>query len=142
VSLILEDGTPYGIEGVLSFADLAIDPSAGTASLRAEFPNPGLVLVPGQFVRARIAAGTIRNGITVPQRAVTTGDRGASVMVVGANNIAAVRPIKVGDLVGSNWIVTDGLKPGDRVIVNGLQKVRPGAPVTVAQPRGSAPARN
>jgi len=139
VRLILEDGTPYGIEGVLSFADLSIDPTAGTASLRAEFPNPGYVLVPGQFVRARIAAGIIRNGITVPQRAVTIGDRGASVMVVGANNIAAVRPVKVGDLVGSDWTITSGLKIGDRVIVNGLQKVRPGAPVTVVPPRGAAP---
>jgi len=140
VRLTLEDGTPYAIEGVLSFADLSIDQTAGTASLRAEFPNPGYMLVPGQFVRAKIAAGTIRNGITVPQRAVTITDRGASVMVVGSNNIAAVRPIKVGDLVGNSWIVLDGLKPGDRVIINGLQKVRPGSPVTVSAPGGARPA--
>lgn len=134
VQLTLENGTPYGIEGVLSFADLSIDPSSGTASLRAEFPNPGYVLVPGQFVRARIIAGTIPNGITVPQRAVTLSNRGATVMVVGPKNIAEARPVKLGELIGGDWIVTSGLKVGDRVIVNGLQKVRPGAPVTIAAP--------
>lgn len=134
VQLTLENGTPYGIEGVLSFADLSIDPSSGTASLRAEFPNPGYVLVPGQFVRARIIAGTIPNGITVPQRAVTLSNRGATVMVVGPKNIAEARSVKLGELIGGDWIVTSGLKVGDRVIVNGLQKVRPGAPVSIAAP--------
>lgn len=141
VRLTLEDGTPYGHEGVLSFADLAIDQSTGTVSLRAEFPNPGFVLLPGQFVRARIDTGTIASGITVPQRSVALSNRGASVLVVGPNNIAIARPINVGDLVGGKWIVTSGLKAGDRVIVNGLQKVRPGAPVTIAPPRRSSPAQ-
>lgn len=140
VRLTLEDGTPYGPQGVLDFADLAVDQQAGTVSLRAEIPNPGFVLLPGQFVRARIETGTVANGIQVPQRAVTLSDRGASVMIVGANNIATPRPIKLGQLVAGSWIVASGLKAGDRVITNGLQKVRPGAPVTIAPPRGARPA--
>lgn len=141
VRLTLEDGTPYAIEGVLNFADLSIDQATGTGSLRAEFPNPGYVLLPGQFVRAKIASGTIPNGITVPQRAVALSDRGASVMLVGANGVATPRPIKLGDLVGGNWIVTDGLRQGDRVIVNGLQKVRPGSPVTIVPSKRTADGR-
>ena len=139
VRLTLEDGTPYAIEGVLNFADLAIDQATGTVSLRAQFPNPGFVLLPGQFVRARIETGTIPDGIVVPQRAVALSDRGASVMVVGPNNIATPRSIKLGNLIGSSWIVTNGLKTGDRVITNGLQKVRPGAPVVIAPARGGTP---
>ncbi|MGB3470467.1 MAG: efflux RND transporter periplasmic adaptor subunit [Erythrobacter sp.] len=138
VRLTLEDGTAYGPEGVLNFSDLSIDETSGTASLRAEFPNPGYVLVPGQFVRARISAGTFPNTITVPQLAVTLNSRGASVMVVGSKNLAEVRPVKLGDLIGGDWVVTSGLRPGDRVIINGLQKVRPGAPVTIAPPRPAA----
>ena len=139
VRLTLEDGTPYGPEGVLNFSDLSIDETSGTASLRAEFPNPGYVLVPGQFVRASIFAGTFPNTITVPQLAVTLSGRGASVMVVGSDNIAKVRPVTLGELIGGDWIVASGLKPGDRVIVNGLQKVRPGAPVTIAPARPAPP---
>lgn len=141
VKLVLEDGTAYGPEGILDFADVAIDPATGTVSLRAQFPNPGLVLLSGQFVRAKIASGIISGGIMVPQRAVSLSDRGASVMIVDAKNIATARPVKLGELSGGNWIVLGGLKAGDRVIVNGLQKVRPGAPVTIAagtaKPAGS-----
>lgn len=138
VKLMLEDGTPYGPEGVLDFADLAIDQATGTVSLRAQFPNPGLVLLSGQFVRARIETGVVADGIMVPQRAVTITDRGASVMVVGAKNIATPRAIKLGELNGRNWIVVSGLKSGDRVIVNGLQKVSPGAPVSIAPAKRDA----
>ena len=140
VTLMLEDGSRYGAEGVLNFADLSVDQATGTVSLRAQFANPGRVLLPGQFVRARIETGVVANGISVPQRAVTLSDRGASVMVIGANNIATPRPIVIGEQNGRDWIVKSGLRPGDRVIVNGLQKVRPGAPVTIAaaKPRGTA----
>ena len=138
VTLTLEDGTRYGVDGVLNFADLAVDQATGTVSLRAQFPNPGLILLPGQFVRARIEAGTRPGGMMVPQRAVSISGRGATVMVVGADNIATPRPIKLGDLNGGNWVVASGLKFGDRVIVNGLQKVRPGAPVSIAPRRGRA----
>ena len=106
--------------------------------MRAQVPNPGLVLLSGQFVRAMIETGIIADGIMVPQRAVTVSDRGASVMVVGPKNIAVQRPIKLGALNGKNWIVLSGLKAGDRVIVNGLQKVRPGAPVSVAPAKSAA----
>src|SRR3546814_6541314 len=87
VQLELEDGTLYGISGHIDFLDLAIDEETGTAALRAEFPNPGRLLLPGQFVRARIAAGTQADGIIVPQRAVTVSPQGGTVMVVGAKNI-------------------------------------------------------
>ena len=135
VTLLLEDGSEYGIDGVLNFADLSVDQATGTVSLRAEFPNPARVLLPGQFVRARIESGIVPNGILVPQRAVTLSDRGASVMVIGPKTIATPRSITLGKQNGKNWIVKSGLKPGDRVIVNGLQKVRPGAPVTISPPK-------
>jgi membrane fusion protein (multidrug efflux system) len=133
VRLILEDGTPYGYVGHLDFLDLAVDENTGTVSLRAEFPNPQRLLLPGQFVRAKIEVGSAQ-GIMVPQRAVQVTPQGAQVLVVGANDIAAARPVKVGNLQGDSWVISSGLKPGDRVIVNGLQKVRAGSPVTIAKP--------
>jgi membrane fusion protein, multidrug efflux system len=138
VKLILEDGTEYAPEGILDFADVAVDPETGTVSLRAQVPNPGLVLLSGQFVRAKIESGIIADGIMVPQRAVTVSDRGATVLVVGPKNIAVQRKIQLGALSGKNWIVLSGLTAGDRVIVNGLQKVRPGAPVAIAPAKRAA----
>lgn len=138
VTLLLEDGSPYGVSGHLDFLDMAVDEATGTVSLRAEFPNRGRYLLPGQFVRARVEAGIDARGISVPQRAVAMSDKGASVMVVGKDNVATPRPIRLGELKEGNWVVTSGLKPGDRVIVNGLQKVRPGAAVSIARPGGAA----
>lgn len=140
VQLELEDGTLYGISGHIDFLDLAIDEETGTAALRAEFPNPGRLLLPGQFVRARIAAGTQADGIIVPQRAVTVSPQGGTVMVVGAKNMAEPRKVTLGAMQGGNWVIQEGLRPGDRVIVSGLQKVQPGQPVRIAKPRspGSA----
>ena len=143
VSLAMEDGTPYGATGRLDFLDMAVDEATGTVSLRAEFPNPNRYLLPGQFVRAKVRAGVDTRGITVPQRAVTIGPKGASVLVIGQNNVATVRQIRVGELQGGNWVVNEGLKAGDRVIVNGLQKATPGAPVRIAgapAPAAAAPA--
>lgn len=137
VRLLLEDGSDFGVVGRLNFADMSVDQSTGTVSLRAEFRNAGRYLLPGQFVRARINAGFDPSGIMVPQRAVTVTEKGASVMLIGPNSTAMARPIKVGALVGASWIVTSGLKSGDRVIVNGLQKVRPGTKVTVTRPRAA-----
>ena len=135
VQLQLEDGTSYGLAGHIDFLDLAIDEATGTAALRAEFPNPGRLLLPGQFVRARIQAGTRADGIMVPQRAVTVGPQGGTVMVVGAKEIVEARPVRLGTLQGSNWIVLDGLKPGERVVVSGIQKIQPGQPVRIAAPK-------
>jgi membrane fusion protein, multidrug efflux system len=144
VTLILENGSTFAPIGRLDFLDLSIDETTGTAALRAEFPNPGHQLLPGQFVRARIEAGQRPDGITVPQRAVRISPQGPSVMVIGAKSDAVARAVKLGDLQGGNWVITDGLKPGDRVIVDGLQKVMPGQPVRIAAPGkrpAAAPAR-
>ena len=139
VTLLLEDGSAYNIAGHLDFLDMSVDENTGTVSIRAEFPNPQRTLLPGQFVRARVEGGISTQGLSVPQRAVQITPQGANVMVVGKNNIAAARPVRLGDLQGGNWVIRSGLTPGDRVIVGGLQKVRPGAPVTIA-PAGAKPA--
>lgn len=138
VTLELEDGTTYAQPGHIDFLDLAIDEATGTAALRAEFPNPGRLLLPGQFVRAHIRAGTKASGIMVPQRAVVVGPQGGTVMVVGAKDIVEARPVRLGNLDGGNWVVLDGLKPGDRVVVSGLQKIQPGAPVRIAASKAAA----
>ncbi|WP_324749770.1 efflux RND transporter periplasmic adaptor subunit [Sphingomonas sp. LY54] len=138
VQLQLEDGSSYGIAGHIDFLDLSIDEATGTAALRAEFPNPGRLLLPGQFVRARVLAG-VKEGIMVPQRAVQVAPQGGTVMVVGAKNIVEARPVRLGSLEGSNWVVLGGLKPGDKVIVSGLQKVQPGQPVRIAGAAAAKP---
>jgi membrane fusion protein (multidrug efflux system) len=135
VELVLEDGSVYGVPGNLDFLALSIDQTTGTAALRAEFANPSRLLVPGQFVHARIRAGTRPNGMMVPQRAVKVTPQGGTVMVLGKDNKAEARTIKVGDLQGGDWVVLNGLKAGDKVIVDGLQKVQPGMPVKVAAPK-------
>ncbi len=140
VQLILEDGSAYPVTGHLDFFDLSIDEATGTAALRAEFPNPNAALLPGQFVRARIFAGNRADGVLIPQRAVKLAAEAASVMVLDAKNNATPRPVKLGTMVSGQWAILDGLKPGDRVIVDGLQKVQPGQPVRVAQPKGRASA--
>lgn len=131
VSLELEDGTPYGPQGTLDFLDLAVDESTGTVSLRAEIPNPQRMLLPGQFVRARVLGAVRHDGIAVPQRAVQVSADGANVMVVDGKNVAAVRPVKLGAMQKGWWTIESGLKSGDRIIVEGLQKARPGAPVHI-----------
>jgi membrane fusion protein (multidrug efflux system) len=139
VSLILEDGSTYRHRGHLDFLDLAIDEATGTAAIRAEVPNPDQTLLPGQFVRARIEAGVRPNNYLIPQRAVQLAPTGASVFIVDANNTVATRPIKTGSLQGGNWVVLSGLERGDRVIVDGLQKIQPGIPVRIAAPKAPAP---
>lgn len=135
VQLVLEDGTIYPVAGHLDFLDLSLNEATGTAALRAEFPNPAHLLLPGQFVRARISAGTIENGVLIPQRAVKMTADGATVLVVGQKNLVEVRKIKVGALQGDNWAVLSGLNAGDKVIVNGIQKAMPGQPVKIAAPK-------
>lgn len=137
VQLVLEDGSVYSRSGHLNFLDLRIDEATGTAALRAEFPNPDRVLLPGQFVRARIEAGTRPDGVLIPQRAVTLTAEGGTVLVVGADDVVQTRPVTLGDLQGGSWVIRSGLAAGERVIVDGLQMVQPGKPVRVAT--GDAP---
>jgi membrane fusion protein (multidrug efflux system) len=129
VHLVLEDGTPYRSVGRLDFMDLSIDEATGTAAMRATFPNPQRALLPGQFVRVRVDAGVRTNGLRLPQRAVTLTPNGGTVFVVGAKDIVEVRPVKLGQLDNDMWVIESGLTPGERVIVDGLQKAAPGSPV-------------
>jgi membrane fusion protein (multidrug efflux system) len=140
VTLVLEDGSVYERPGHLNFLDMSVDSSTGTVSLRSEFQNPNRLLLPGTFVRARVEGGIIENGIAVPPRAVQVKPEGAIVMVVGDDNMVSARPVKLGDLQGDKWVITDGLKPGDRVIVDGIQHIRPGAPVRIQGAKAAAPA--
>lgn len=141
VSLVTEDGTPYPQTGKLLFSDLAVDQSSGAVTLRAEFPNPDRFLLPGMYVRARLEQAVNESAITVPQQAVQRDNNGASVMTVGADGKVAPRPIRTGSVQGDKWVVTEGLKEGDVVIVEGLQKVQPGAAVKPV-PWKPAPAGN
>jgi membrane fusion protein (multidrug efflux system) len=129
VDLLLEDGSVYGVPGRLTFTDLAVDPNTGSVQLRAEFPNPKRELLPGTFVRIRFPEAQADAAITVPQRAVVMSPQGQMVMTVDAEGKVAPRPVKLGGMSGTDWVVNEGLKPGDKVIVNGLQKARPGSPV-------------
>jgi membrane fusion protein (multidrug efflux system) len=140
VKLILEDGSPYPVTGTLKFSEVTVDQSTGSVTLRAIFPNPKQTLLPGMFVRAILVEGVNEDAILIPQRGVTRNPKGdALVMTVGAEDKVEPRPIKVIRTVGDSWLVSDGLKAGDRVILEGLQKARPGTPVK-AVPFGSAPA--
>ncbi|MHA6717963.1 efflux RND transporter periplasmic adaptor subunit [Sphingomonas sp. RS6] len=131
VKLILEDGSTYGPQGTLRFADVTVDETTGSQVIRALFPNPDGLLLPGMFVRAHLVEGTQQNAMLVPQRAVSRDERGNPiVLVVGAQNKIEPRPIQTSRTAGENWVVTGGLKPGDKVIVEGAMMLRPGMPVT------------
>jgi len=132
VSLQFSDGSDYPIPGVINFLDQSVDPTTGTVALRAEFANPESLLLPGEFVRARLVAGRIAKGVSIPQRAVTIGENGGSVYVIDGEGKAAVRPVTLGAMVGGQWLIAGGLVPGDVVITNNLQKIRPGMAVTPA----------
>ena len=140
VKLLLEDGSAYPLPGTLKFSEVTVDQSTGSITLRAIFPNPKQSLLPGMFVRAIREDGINEQAILVPQRGVTRNPAGdAMVMVVGAGEKVEPRVIKVARTVGDSWLVSDGLKAGDRVILEGIQKARPGTPVK-AVPFGSKPA--
>lgn len=129
VELLLEDGSVYPLVGKIFFTDMAVDPGTGSVSLRAEFPNPKRELLPGMFVRIRFPEALAEHVIRLPQRAVQVGPQGQFVMVVGTENKATPMPVKTGEMADGDFIISEGLKGGERVIVNGLQKVRPGTPV-------------
>lgn len=140
VKLLLEDGSPYPLPGSLKFSEVTVDQSTGSITLRAVFPNPKQVLLPGMFVRAVLEEGVSEQAILVPQRGVTRTPKGeAMAMVVGAEEKVEPRMLKVARTVGDSWLVTEGLKAGDRVILEGIQRARPGTPVK-AVPFGAAPA--
>ncbi len=131
---------PIPLKGSLQFSDVTVDESTGSITLRAIFPNPQHVLLPGMFVRARIDEGVDPQAILVPQQGVTRTPRGdASVMLVNDKNQVETREVVATQAVGDKWLITSGLKPGDKVIVSGLQKVRPGVTVK-AEVERAAPA--
>ncbi|PUG02573.1 efflux transporter periplasmic adaptor subunit [Salmonella enterica subsp. enterica serovar Typhi] len=134
VDLVTSDGIKFPQSGTLEFSDVTVDQSTGSITLRAIFPNPDHTLLPGMFVRARLQEGTKPTALLVPQQGVTRTPRGdATVLVVGADNKVETRQIVASRAIGDKWLVTDGLKAGDRVVVSGLQKVRPGAQVKVQE---------
>ena len=134
VELILPDGSTYPVRGKLNFAASQLSPTLGTLQLRGEFANPDGALMPGQFVRARLLTGERSGVFKVPQNAVVQTDRGAIVMTADADNKVAPRPVKTGQWTGKDWVILDGLKAGDKVIVDNLIKLRPGAPVAPHAP--------
>jgi membrane fusion protein (multidrug efflux system) len=131
VHLILENGVAYSPIGHLDFEDRTVDPTTGGQTIRALFPNPDQVLLPGQFVRGRIEAGVVPNGVRIPQRSVRLSEKQASVTVVNPDGTVAIREVELGELEASGWVVNSGLKPGDKVVVDGWQKVQPGQTVRV-----------
>ncbi len=131
VELMLEDGSVYPQAGKILFTDMAVDPATGSVAMRAEFANPQRELLPGMFVRIRFPQAVAENAIRVPQRVVQSGPQGQFVMAVGEESKATPVPVKTGGMAGADFIITEGLKGGEQVIINGLQKARPG---TVVKP--------
>ncbi|WP_238147128.1 efflux RND transporter periplasmic adaptor subunit [Rhizorhabdus dicambivorans] len=139
VSLRLEDGSDYPLKGRMEFAEAMVDPATGTVTLRARFPNPNGLLLPGMYVRAVLSQITAREAILVPQAGLTRNPRGqATVILVGKDDKAELRPVTADRTVGDKWLVTAGLKAGDRVIVEGLGKIKPDQPIRPV-PAGSPP---
>ncbi|GGK04817.1 efflux RND transporter periplasmic adaptor subunit [Pseudomonas matsuisoli] len=134
VKLLLSDGSTYGQEGTLEFSEVSVDEGTGSVILRAVFPNPDRVLLPGMFVRAELQAGVRQEALLVPQQGITRNQRGQpTAMVVNASNEVELRDVKTDRAVGNRWLVSEGLQPGDRVITEGLQYVQPGAKVDASE---------
>jgi len=139
VQIRFEDGKTYARPGKVVFSDVRVNNQTGTADTRAEVPNPAGEVRPGQFVRAILKGAQRPDAITVPQRAVMEGPQGKMVYVLGPENKAVPKPIAVGEWVGEEWIVTSGLAAGEKVIVDGLMKVFPGAQVQIGDPNAPPP---
>jgi membrane fusion protein, multidrug efflux system len=140
VELRLADGSVYAHKGKVDFSDVRVSPATGTREARAELPNPDGALNPGQFVRVVLKGATLPNAVTVPQRAVMEGPQGKFVYVVDEKSTAQAVPVQAGDWsAGERWIITSGLKGGERVITDGVMKIGPGAPVKVAEPKTEKP---
>ena len=145
VTILLEDGTEYGRNGKLEFSEVSVDPTTGSFALRVAVPNPDHILLPGMYVRAIVRTGVREDAVLAPQQGILRDPRGhTNAMVVDKDDKVEVRPVRVSQAIGDQWLVEDGLVAGDRVIVEGLQKIQPGAPVQPteagATPAASAPA--
>jgi membrane fusion protein (multidrug efflux system) len=140
VQLLLPDGSVYGQTGKLLLSEQTVDVNTGNVFLRAEFANPQRELLPGSFVRVRISQARMAQAMTVPQRAVQMNSNGAYVLSVTPDNKVAPLPIQIGPMSGEKWVVTGGLADGTRIVVDGLQKAKPGATVTPVDPAAPAPA--
>ena len=138
VEIVLENGQLYEHAGRLLFTDLTVDPATGQISLRAEVSNPQGLLLPGMYVRVRIQQAQVENAVLLPQQAVTRGSQGDTVLVVAPDNSFAPRQVKIGQAQDNNWVVLDGLKPGERVIVDGFAKLRAGMKQVAPVPVGGA----
>jgi membrane fusion protein, multidrug efflux system len=146
VRIVLDDGIELAQRGKLLFSDVSVDPSSGQVSVRAEVPNADGQLLPGMYVRGRIVQAQVKHAMLLPQQAVSRGEQGDTVTVVGPGDKPAVQPVKLAGAEGANWVVLSGLKAGDRVVVDGFQKMRPGervkpvpwAPAAVAEPGAAA----
>ncbi len=145
VTIVLEDGSRYQHEGRLTFTDVTVDPGTGSFLLRVVVPNPDDLLLPGMYVRAVVSSGVRQDALLVPQQGIARDPKGnTTAMVVGEDGKVAVRPVRVAQTLGDKWLVDEGLRAGDKVIVEGLQKIRPGIPVKAveAAPATTAPAVN
>ncbi len=130
VELVMENGQTYPLKGTLQFSDVTVDESTGSITLRAVFPNPQHTLLPGMFVRARIDEGVQPDAILIPQQGVSRTPRGdATVLIVNDKSQVEARPVVASQAIGDKWLISEGLKSGDQVIVSGLQKARPGEQV-------------
>jgi len=139
VTILLDDGTPFEHKGSLEFSEVSVDPTTGSYGLRVKVANPDQVLMPGMYVRAVVGSGVRESALLVPMQGIARDAKGdTSAMVVGKDNKVEVRPVKVSQALGSKWLVEDGLKAGDKVIVEGLQKIQPGMPVQATE-MGAAP---
>ena len=140
VTILLDDGTEFDHKGTLEFSEVSVDPTTGSYALRVKVENPDQVLMPGMYVRAQVGSGVRDNAILVPMQGIARDPKGdTSAMVVGKDDKVEVRQVKVSRSLGDKWLVEDGLKAGDKVIVEGLQKIQPGMPVQATE-MGAAPA--
>jgi membrane fusion protein (multidrug efflux system) len=126
ITMTLPDDTPYAHDGRLDFVDRAVDPRTGTLALRAAFPNPERRLQPGQYVRLRILLSERPDALVVPQAAIQESQGSASLFVVAPDQTVQVRPVRMGPRVGPLWVVEEGVKPGEHVVIKGLQQIRAG----------------
>lgn len=140
VTVKFSDGSEYARSGRLDFSDVRVNRDTGSSEARAELPNPDGMLRPGQFVRVKLAGAVRSKAFKVPQRAVLEGPQGKYVYVVGKESKAEMRPVQVGEWIGADWVITDGLAAGDQVIVDGVLKLGPGAPVQPSAPGATAAA--